>query len=101
MPKASLAPSTGPDAIYSGLLECPCTDRITRILEGAYTTQMKDQCKTQIDSSVECFHASQEEISLPSGTKFTTQTVSSADLPAGKFENLCVPNRGMNVIVSS
>jgi len=83
VPKASLAPSTGPDAIYSGLLECPCTDRITRILEGAYTTQMKDQCKTKIDSSVECFHASQEEISLPSGTKFTTQTVSSADLPAG------------------
>ena len=30
----SLAPLTGPDAIYSGLLECPCTDRITKVLSG-------------------------------------------------------------------
>lgn len=30
-----LAPITGPDAIYSGLLECPLTDRIQRTVDGA------------------------------------------------------------------
>ena len=29
-PRNSKAPVSGPDAVYSGLLECPCTDRITR-----------------------------------------------------------------------
>ena len=29
-PRNSKAPVVGPDAVYSGLLECPCTDRITR-----------------------------------------------------------------------
>ena len=27
------APRTGPDAVYSGLLECPCTDRITTTVD--------------------------------------------------------------------
>jgi len=29
-PTSAQAPRTGADAVYSGLLECPCTDRITR-----------------------------------------------------------------------
>ena len=32
-PKHSLAPITGPDAIYSGLLECPLTTRIKKIYD--------------------------------------------------------------------
>lgn len=28
--RSSLAPQTGPDALYSGLLECPVTTRITK-----------------------------------------------------------------------
>ena len=28
--RTSLAPTTGPDALYSGLLECPVTTRITK-----------------------------------------------------------------------
>merc|ERR1719487_674143 len=30
MPRNNRAPLNGSDAVYSGLLECPCTDRITR-----------------------------------------------------------------------
>ena len=33
VPRASLAPSTGPDAIYSGLLECPLTTRIVKTVD--------------------------------------------------------------------
>ena len=35
VPRASLAPTTGPDAIYSGLLECPITTRVVRRCRGA------------------------------------------------------------------
>ena len=31
VPKHSLAPLTGPDAIYSGLLECPLTTRVQKL----------------------------------------------------------------------
>jgi hypothetical protein len=34
LPKHSLAPSSGPDALYSGLLECPITDRIQKTIKG-------------------------------------------------------------------
>lgn len=34
VPRSSLAPQTGPDALYSGLLECPVTTRITKKVEG-------------------------------------------------------------------
>ena len=39
VPAASLAPTTGPDAIYSGLLECPMTTRISKSVDGRYTVQ--------------------------------------------------------------
>merc|ERR1719272_1445625 len=37
-PKSSQAPITGPDAIYSGHLECPCTDRIIKTVKHTYAT---------------------------------------------------------------
>merc|ERR1719392_176529 len=47
MPKASLAP---PDAAYSGLLECPCTDRIVKKIEHSFTTQVTGECGTPINN---------------------------------------------------
>ena len=47
-PIESHAPVTGPDSIYSGLLECPCTDRITRKLghgaAGAVVVKVRGAC---------------------------------------------------------
>merc|ERR1719242_1751643 len=40
LPKAAVSP---PDAIYSGLLECPCTDRISKIIDGAYVLQQTER----------------------------------------------------------
>ena len=53
-PKASVAP---PDAPYSGLLECPCTDRIVKKIEMTYATQSSGLCKTNVANASECFEA--------------------------------------------
>ena len=49
-PTGTHAPRSGPDATYSGLLECPCTDRITRHLgagsASAATTKVSATCGT-------------------------------------------------------
>ena len=37
VPRASLAPTSGPDAIYSGLLECPKTTRVHADLDNEYS----------------------------------------------------------------
>ena len=45
LPKVSCAPSY---EVYSGLLECPCTDRITKEKRTQYSTALKGSCKTPI-----------------------------------------------------
>ena len=37
-PKTAYAPRSGPDAIYSGLLECPLTDRVEKVLDSNDTS---------------------------------------------------------------
>jgi hypothetical protein len=60
----SHAPRTGPDAAYSGVLECPCSDRITRVLGssagGSCTTKVDGSCSTAsaVMTSAECDVAS-------------------------------------------
>ena len=54
LPKASAAPA---DAAYSGLLECPCTDRIVKTIEVEYTTQSEGSCATSVVNATECFVA--------------------------------------------
>eukprot|EP00662_Eupelagonemidae_sp_cell21_P015546 gene15546-61855_t len=40
-PRNSFAPSNGS---YSGLLECPCTDRITKVVDGATSNRAAGSC---------------------------------------------------------
>ena len=45
VPRNSLAPTSGQDAIYSGLLECPVTTRIQKVVTNAeYTLSISNQC---------------------------------------------------------
>ena len=45
VPRTSLAPTSGPDALYSGLLECPVTTRISKAVDGdGYVTRATGQC---------------------------------------------------------
>ena len=51
LPAASAAP---PDASYSGLLECPCTTRIHKVINVTYATQNQGTCDTVVDQPKEC-----------------------------------------------
>ena len=76
LPKASVAP---PDAPYSGLLECPCTDRIVKKIEITYATQSSGLCKTNVANASECFEA----VGKVESSKITSnQTVNTDEMPS-------------------
>ena len=77
LPKAAQSP---PNASYSGILECPCTDRIKKDIHSVYTALMKGACSTPAQNASECFAAA-TSIGTPSNA--TTQTVSDKKLPSG------------------
>eukprot|EP00040_Diaphanoeca_grandis_P022873 m.123597 g.123597 ORF g.123597 m.123597 type:complete len:807 (-) comp29000_c0_seq2:129-2549(-) len=85
VPKAYAAPLTGPDAVYSGLLECPCTDRITKVIDGEYSLQADGRALKKglrrIETYTECYGAVQN-LSLPSAQHTQTQG-SNVKLPTG------------------
>ena len=69
-PKHVLSPREGPDAIYSGLLECPLTDRIAKEVKGGVsgfenTTVSKifqcgvakepQACEHSVETAATCF----------------------------------------------
>merc|ERR1719167_222303 len=76
LPKASAAP---PNASYSGLLECPCTDRIVKKIEMTYATQSSGLCKTNVANASECFEA----VGKVESSKITSNlTVSTDEMPS-------------------
>ena len=75
MPAASQAP---PDAPYSGLLECPCTDRIQKKVEQTYGTKTFGTCIKTVVNATQCFEAVGQVVN--SGVD-TNATVSSSSLP--------------------
>jgi len=54
MPRNSLAPH---GAMYSGLLECPVTTRIRKLVDGGYVPLSRGSCQHPIQSAAECFAA--------------------------------------------
>lgn len=81
---ASGAPLTGRDAIYSGHLECPCTDRIVKTVVDTYATTSASQphCGTAVSSAAKCFVAV-SQVGVAQSDVATNATVSSDELPAG------------------
>jgi hypothetical protein len=87
LPKVSPAPREGDDAIYSGLLECPCSDRLERKIWNHYqllpATQSMHNChssvtaaavaadtatceeKDKLNNATECFAAGQYVLPSP------------------------------------
>ena len=83
-PKLSYAPLTGPDAVYSGLLECPLTTRLRKQLTGggwndSFAVQL-NTCEHPIDSAATCF-AVGAQIGVTGAV--STTTGSSTTLPSG------------------
>ena len=79
LPKESAAPA---DAAYSGLLECPCTDRIVKTIEVEYTTQSEGSCATSVVNATECFVAALKVI----GQNVSTLSI---DLSGGERQGGC------------
>ena len=77
LPKNSAAP---PDAEYSGLLECPCTDRIVKKYSTTYASQQKGVCDTPVLNSTECFAAA-ATLKVPANASH--MVVSETALPTG------------------
>ena len=57
LPGASAAP---PNASYSGLLECPCTTRIHKVINITHATQNQGTCDTIVEQPTECHDAAVE-----------------------------------------
>ena len=53
LPKNNKAP---PNAAYSGLAGCPCTDRIKKVISHQYTTQITGACKKLVVNNSECYN---------------------------------------------
>jgi hypothetical protein len=77
LPRHSLAP---PDAVYSGLLECPMTTRITKLIDTDYKRIVKQVCKHNLDIH-QCFN-SVKKLGLLNIT-IITHNVSSTAIPTG------------------
>jgi hypothetical protein len=83
VPRNSLAPVTGKDAIYSGLLECPVTTRIQKVVTNAeYTLSISKPCAVTISSFSECFAAA-EKIKPVECNNLQKKTINNANFPSG------------------
>lgn len=81
LPRASSAP---PNASYSGILECPCTSRITKELSG-HVTVAEGRCNFEagVTTAQECFEAAKNVGLDPVIANVTTPFNASA--PAGCY----------------
>lgn len=81
LPRSSLAPE---NPQYSGLLECPMTTRVVKVIDGTYVVHNQGSCTQPILTSQECFNAAATLLSA-GDTKhtFVNNTKSDPKQPAG------------------
>mmetsp|Transcript_48596 Transcript_48596/g.135802 ORF Transcript_48596/g.135802 Transcript_48596/m.135802 type:complete len:784 (-) Transcript_48596:90-2441(-) len=84
VPRNSLAPRDGPDALYSGLLECPVTTRLRKDIDAGYKTIAVGQCQDAIQTAAECFSAASRELGLEAQEwQQTNTTAKDSSQPSG------------------
>jgi hypothetical protein len=90
-PKNARAPVTGPDAVYSGILECPLTTRIRKHTTATwnasnaaqiFSCEKPQHCQTAPGTAEECFAAVKELPGL-AGVTISEDQGQSTTLPAG------------------
>ena len=85
VPKNANIPSS---EMYSGMMECPCTDRYLKTFSSASTLQAgvcidpKTKKSTVMDSAEKCFHSA---VTLGMTPSIKNQTVSDMTKPAGCY----------------
>jgi len=84
VPRNSMAPPAGsPAAVYSGLLECPVTTRITKSVDAAYITKSAGVCAADaIQSAGECFGAVAKTLGA-AGNVYVNSEVTDSAQPVG------------------
>ena len=78
LPKASAAP---PNASYSGILECPCTDRINKTIDVTYQALNTGKCEKIVTHPTDCFNAAKKID--PSSSNAKQITLDSKMYPSG------------------
>ena len=91
-PASAQGPRSGPDAVYSSLLECPCTDRITRTLSnaGGCRARVAGTCAVAVADAESCRAAVG---TLAQAVRAPPPTCSFAEHP-GTFLGGYAPGRG-------
>jgi len=82
LPKESAAP---PNACYSGLLECPCTDRIHKEIIHSYGVSLSDMCHTPILNDSICLNMSN---TFGGYYNQTISRVNNPEMPYGCFYSM-------------
>lgn len=77
LPRSSRIP---PEAGYSGLLECPCTDRIDFEWGMTYALEESGTCTAPVQNATECSFAVQQTIK---SERYNARSVSDKTLPPG------------------
>jgi hypothetical protein len=69
--------------VHAGLLECPATTRLAKVIDGTYVVEGPGgACAERILTFQECFHAAAATLGL-GGQTFTNETGSDPSRPAG------------------
>jgi len=99
VPPHSLAPTTGPDAIYSGLLECPITTRIQKVCNGGacgwndtYSSAVFNGCGTGATAATQAPPAArcQHQLGNNCGGVKDKQDCAAWYVPMGRSYGNCV-----------
>eukprot|EP00980_Cylindrotheca_fusiformis_P031435 scaffold26366_cov117-Cylindrotheca_fusiformis.AAC.6 len=77
LPSSSRIP---PEAGYSGLIECPCSDRIPIEWGMTYGFGESDDCTAPVSNATECFSAVQQVIK---SERYENKAISDESLPSG------------------
>lgn len=104
VPRNSLAPQSGPDAIYSGLLECPVTTRIRKEVAGVYSMSVAAPCGMPITTASDCFAAVGNLSFVGKGEparKFQHKEVDDPTQPPGCFAILATVSAGDQAVFNS
>lgn len=75
------ASNVGPEAMYSGLMECPCTDKYPKVIS-SFSTMEQGNCKAQITQADRCFSAALELGLTPVTQNISTTTTTT---PSGCY----------------
>jgi len=80
LPRASLASKVNPE--HSGLLECPMTTRLTKVVDGSYLAVTMGQCQQPVQTFYECYQSAATLLSA-AGITLQNSTGSDDNRPAG------------------